>query len=216
MKKLLIILLLAGLFACQETPEKSSEAPVLKDAATTPTPAEDTLAYREVAIPFSQASINMPAHYTHITLDEIAEIINASDLDEEEKLIKQGGLQEIRSLGNKMIYADTANIFNFVIFVETEYIYISRSMGRRYLGMVEQSLEREWSDTGDKFEKLDSKYLHSKKKEIIKAKYKLITNGESDYYTQYIVSGKDNSLIMIAINDDNMDLEPQIKTLEIL
>lgn len=68
----------------------------------------------------------------------------------------------------------------------------------------------------DSFEKVDSKYLHSKSKEIVKVSYQLNYEEASSYLTQYVVSTKDNSMAVLITSQDYIDLEKQIKELKVL
>ncbi|MGB5927651.1 MAG: hypothetical protein WBH03_05725, partial [Cyclobacteriaceae bacterium] len=148
---------------------------------------------------------------------EMVESIQSSDLEQVDKDYRSESISQLNNLpAGFHLYADTSNIFNTIIFVESEYIYISKRMAGEYLAQLENYLEVQWEGEMDSFEKVDSKYLHSKSKEIVKVSYQLNYEEASSYLTQYVVSTKDNSMAVLITSQDYIDLEKQIKELKVL
>jgi hypothetical protein len=213
MKNLLFVCLTV-LFACQEA--KSTEE--LTEAGSKRLSMEEqNVPLQELTIDFARVALKIPSSYESTSIDEMVMSIQASDLEQEDKNVRIKAVRNIgRFPGQVYLYTDTMNVFNMFLAMEVEYIYISRRMASDYLSQLEWQMEQQWEGNGDMYKKLDSKYLHRKSKEIVKVSYQLSANETASYMTQYIVSTKDKSMVLLVTAQDYVDLEEQVKKLKVL
>jgi hypothetical protein len=171
---------------------------------------------QRITIDFAETTINIPDHFKLTSSSLLKK--DLLRLDEADYIIRTSiqNIEKIESMPmDFIIYADTANFENNISFQEGEYVSLTKSISQQYLGMLEKQLSQTWASQGIEFERIESKFISSESKKIIKIKFKLTHGDFSRFTTQYIASAKSNTVGMIVNSLSSEDYEILIKGMKI-
>jgi hypothetical protein len=168
--------------------------------------------FKKVNVDFLAQEILIPKNYVETTLGEMWEKL--LEIKRETKFVNavKEGIEKLKLMPTEfVIYADKENYENCFWIQSGEYVDFNKSIASQYIGMLEKQLGQEWSSLGLNYERLEKRYLKTKKSKIIKVKYKQEYEGQEKYQTQYIVTKNYKTFGIVVSNYENIDFEEIVK-----
>lgn len=162
------------------------------------------------------ADFYLPNDYKINTIDDFEKELSASRSNIELTKINFGNIEMLKSLSElTTLYTEKNKAENYIFFQKGEYINLNKNIATQYSTMLNNVVEKNWTNFGIDFKLLENKYLQKNQNKIVKIKYLQEFNKVKKYLTQYLITAKGKTFSVMVCNFENVDFEEEFKKIKL-
>ena len=162
------------------------------------------------------ADFYLPNYYKIKTIDDFEKELSESRSNIELTKINFGNIEMLKSLSElTTLYTEKNKAENYIFFQKGEYINLNKNIATQYSTMLNNVVEKNWTNFGIDFKLLENKYLQKNQNKIVKIKYLQEFNKVKKYLTQYLITAKGKTFSVMVCNFENVDFEEEFKNIKL-